>query len=139
MRNVIYSFSWVNDPSSKFNLTVLVFQALRIFINNELDNIGKFMESLAKFCPEKFEPLCIFIGFHSLEHDAIKKSLRVWDRKQIKYVEKNLKPDWSEVKENNPSRSAKLFSWKVMKNAKVNSSPPDKEWNTQKNAVNFML
>jgi len=96
------------------------------------------MKSLAKISPAKFEPLCIFIGFHSLEHEAIKKSLRVWDRKQVKFVQKNLTPDWSEIKQNNPSRSAKLFSWKIV-HPKPESTSLEDGQNDKMNAVRFSL
>lgn len=121
LKETVYGLPWLSTESAKFKLLILVFQALRIFVNGELDNIDKFVRSLSSLSPSKFETLCIFIGFHSLEHNAIKLSKSIWDPSLTKYVVKNKKPSTREIEENRASRSARLFAWNVSFKNKLES------------------
>ncbi|MEK7615994.1 MAG: 16S rRNA (cytosine(1402)-N(4))-methyltransferase RsmH [Patescibacteria group bacterium] len=68
------------------------FQALRIAVNHELENLQKGLEGALKIAP-----LVAVITFHSLEDRIVKK-----------YTKKKIKPSWEEIKQNRRARSAKL-------------------------------
>ncbi len=81
------------------------FQALRIEVNKELENLERFL----CFIPELLSPgarLCV-ISFHSLEDRIIKIFLR--NNKDFKTLTKKpIIPSYGEVKTNPRARSAKL-------------------------------
>ncbi len=82
-----------------------VFQALRIAVNGELDNLKKFLDVFDKYLVEGGR--CCIISFHSLEDRMVKRSflekagIRVLTRKPIR-------PGRAEVIENPRARSARL-------------------------------
>ena len=85
-----------------------VFQALRIFVNKEL-------EVLEKMIPQAIENLSVggrlaIITFHSLEDRIVKHTFRDFDKKkQVKLLQrKPFIPTDDEIKVNPRSRSAKL-------------------------------
>ena len=85
-----------------------VFQALRIAVNGELENLKKFLEVFDKYLATGAR--CAVISFHSLEDRLVKRAFRekaagggvtILTRKPVR-------ADRSEVLENPRSRSAKL-------------------------------
>ena len=81
------------------------FQALRIEVNNELENLKKFLQSAPNWL-EKNGLICI-ISFHSLEDRLIKLSFK--DDERLESINKKpLQASEEEIKENPRSRSAKL-------------------------------
>jgi 16S rRNA (cytosine1402-N4)-methyltransferase len=84
------------------------FQALRIFVNRELDEIKALMEA----APALLKPSgrLVVISFHSLEDRIAKDSLREGARQKIWEVltKKPVTPDEEEMEHNPRSRSAKL-------------------------------
>jgi 16S rRNA (cytosine1402-N4)-methyltransferase len=84
------------------------FQALRIFVNRELDEIKALMEA----APALLKPSgrLVVISFHSLEDRIAKDSLRDGARQKIWEVltKKPVTPDEEEMENNPRSRSAKL-------------------------------
>ncbi|HSW48248.1 MAG TPA: 16S rRNA (cytosine(1402)-N(4))-methyltransferase RsmH [Candidatus Saccharimonadales bacterium] len=97
-------------PSNNFkiNPATKVFQALRIAVNDEFNNLR---ESL----PKAFELLethgrLSVIAFHSLEDRIVKQQFRKWDKNGLGQVitKKPIVPSDEEIKTNNRSRSAKL-------------------------------
>lgn len=85
-----------------------VFQALRIYVNNELENLENFIP-LAIECLNKTGRLLI-ISFHSLEDRIIKNIMKDFEKKGIGFCvnKKPLVPTEQEKKDNISSRSAKL-------------------------------
>jgi 16S rRNA (cytosine1402-N4)-methyltransferase len=84
------------------------FQALRIFVNRELDEIRALLEA----APTLLKPSgrLVVISFHSLEDRIAKDSLRDGARQKIWEVltKKPVTPDEEEMENNPRSRSAKL-------------------------------
>ncbi|MBI1838812.1 MAG: 16S rRNA (cytosine(1402)-N(4))-methyltransferase RsmH [Candidatus Colwellbacteria bacterium] len=99
-------------PSSyargRINPATKVFQAIRVYINSELENL----ESILKNLEDIVKPggVAIFIAFHSLEDRLIKNYLK--NMKNSGVVEIILKkpviPEQEEISSNPRSRSAKL-------------------------------
>lgn len=83
-------------------------QALRMYVNSELDEIAALLESM----PALLEPgaRAVFITFHSLEDRPVKRAIQAWRQQGLaetltKHV---VTPDDDELRRNPASRSAKL-------------------------------
>jgi 16S rRNA (cytosine1402-N4)-methyltransferase len=89
----------------KIHVATRVFQALRIAVNKELDNLNTILDLI----PEILKPggkVCI-ITFHSLEDRLVKRKLK--DNPQLQVLTKKpVTPGPEEIKTNPRSRSAKL-------------------------------
>lgn len=85
-----------------------VFQALRIAVNHELDNIRSFLPVAADSLRSGGRLVCI--TFHSLEDRMVKRFMQEKERTgQYKVITKKpIVPTEEEIKANKPSRSAKL-------------------------------
>jgi 16S rRNA (cytosine1402-N4)-methyltransferase len=98
------------DPATK------TFQALRIKVNDELENLKKGLETGWSFL-KKGGRICV-ISFHSLEDRIVKESFRKWERKgedglgtgavMRVITPKPITPSEEERRRNPRSRSAKL-------------------------------
>jgi 16S rRNA (cytosine1402-N4)-methyltransferase len=92
------------DPATR------TFQALRIWVNRELDGLDRFLESAARRL--RAGARIAVITFHSLEDRIVKHTLRGLDRRESAVLEvltkKPVVPGDDEVKRNPRSRSAKL-------------------------------
>ncbi|OGZ33807.1 MAG: 16S rRNA (cytosine(1402)-N(4))-methyltransferase [Candidatus Portnoybacteria bacterium RBG_19FT_COMBO_36_7] len=92
----------------RLNPATKVFQALRIAVNDELNNLSKFL-SQAVDVLDKGGRL-IIISFHSLEDRIVKKIFK--EKEQVNLIKiltkKNIRPLFEEVASNPRSRSAKL-------------------------------
>jgi len=92
----------------KIHPATRTFQALRIYVNTELDELSKFLE----FGPEllSVNARLVIISYHSLEDRLVKRAFRSWGTKAgFKVLTKRIViPDDDEIKNNPRSRSAKL-------------------------------
>jgi 16S rRNA (cytosine1402-N4)-methyltransferase len=91
------------DPATR------TFQALRIWVNRELEGLGQFLESVVRRL--RAGARLAVISFHSLEDRIVKHTLRALDRRDaiVKVLTKRpLVPGDDEVQRNPRARSAKL-------------------------------
>lgn len=88
------------------------FQALRIAVNDELKNL---QESLEKAVEIIHEGRIVVISFHSLEDRIVKQFFKINKLKGIGKIltKKPLTPSEEEIRENPPSRSAKLRALEI--------------------------
>ncbi len=84
-----------------------VFQALRIAVNGELDNLKKFLDSFDKYLGPGGR--CAVISFHSLEDRLVKRAFKAKALEGMRLVTKKpLRAARAEVLANPRARSAKL-------------------------------
>jgi 16S rRNA (cytosine1402-N4)-methyltransferase len=91
------------DPATR------TFQALRIWVNRELEGLDRFIESAAERL--RVTARLVIITFHSLEDRIVKHTLRALDRggAGMKVLTKKpLVPGEDEISRNPRARSAKL-------------------------------
>jgi len=90
-----------------------VFQALRIFVNQEIQELENLLKSLGKF---NHKSLIIFVSYHSLEDRIVKKTFRQWqENNHGKILTKHpLTPTEEEISKNYKSRSAKLRAFSIL-------------------------
>ncbi|HMK77882.1 MAG TPA: 16S rRNA (cytosine(1402)-N(4))-methyltransferase RsmH [Thermodesulfobacteriota bacterium] len=90
------------DPATR------TFQALRIRVNEELENLQKILETGWKIL-KKGGRMCV-ISFHSLEDRMVKETFRALEKqeKMVILTKKPVTPSEEEQKRNPRSRSAKL-------------------------------
>ncbi len=85
-------------PATKF------FQAIRIEVNQELEELKNFLEKVFNYL--YFNGLITVITFHSIEDRIVKLKFKQVNAKIL--TKKPVIPDYKEIKENPRSRSAKL-------------------------------
>jgi 16S rRNA (cytosine1402-N4)-methyltransferase len=92
------------DPATR------TFQALRIWVNRELDGLDRFLEAAARRL--QVGARMVIITFHSLEDRIVKHTLRALAHGESAVLKvltkKPVSPDEDEVRRNPRSRSAKL-------------------------------
>jgi len=94
------------NPHKRIHPATKVFQALRIYVNKELDNINLFLPAAVNFLKPNGRLVCI--SFHSLEDRIVKNFIRNNSTLLENLTHKPIVPTNKEVEENNSSRSAKL-------------------------------
>lgn len=97
----------VIPKNGKFNPATKIFQALRIEVNKELQQIESLLNQSSELLNPEGTLACI--SFHSLE-DGLVKKFYMDHKKEFTIVgpDKIILPSQSEIKENPASRSAKL-------------------------------
>jgi len=98
----------MNQAERRIHPATLTFQALRIFVNHELDDLRQLLEA----APQLLEPggRLVIISFHSLEDRIVKDAMREGAR-QGQYrllTKKPVTPSEDEIASNPRARSAKL-------------------------------
>jgi len=121
---------------SKINPATKAFQAIRIFVNKELDNLEKTILNLDSLLV--ISGRLVFVSFHSLEDSIVKKYLQTNSKPKIAYskyhqepndestnyvykllTNKALTPSQSELNNNISSRSAKFRAAIKIKERKI--------------------
>ena len=95
-----------SHPGRRIHPATRVFQAIRIFVNKELDNIELFMKNILSFIKPDGHLACI--SFHSLEDRLVKSFIRDNEMLLSAITRKPIIPTEEEIAVNSPSRSAKL-------------------------------
>ena len=98
--------SWYQHKKIQF--ATRTFQALRIVVNNELDNLEKALPQILELLEK--EGRVVIISFHSLEDRIVKNFFREKKKEGLLKIltKKPISPSQIEVKVNPRSRSAKL-------------------------------
>ena len=88
------------------------FQALRIYVNSELQNLSEFLDKIPKF--SKSGTTVGVISFHSLEDRIVKNTFRHWKSNRLGEIltKKPIRPDFTEIQLNPRARSAKLRAFR---------------------------
>jgi 16S rRNA (cytosine1402-N4)-methyltransferase len=104
LRNIILSVKWKKgktDPSTK------IFQALRIYVNDELGSLKELLNSIPLLLNKNSRS--VFLTYHSLEDRIVKTAFKNFNRQGFKIVNKKvIVASQKEIKENPRSRSAKM-------------------------------
>ncbi|MBS8121808.1 16S rRNA (cytosine(1402)-N(4))-methyltransferase RsmH [Candidatus Vampirococcus lugosii] len=86
----------------------VVFQCVRIVVNNELGHLEKFLDNFGSYLNSGGK--CFIITYHSIEDRIVKYKFK--DKSRIGNFQlinkKVIKPSYQEIQKNNASRSAKL-------------------------------
>lgn len=112
LENIIFHNSDKSKKYGKINPATLIFQAIRIEVNDELNILKKSIENI-KYILKKYG-IVVIISYHSLEDRIVKRFFK--DNEKTKNKDgifkllnsKVLKPTNEEIKLNIASRSAKL-------------------------------
>ncbi len=103
------------NKRQKIHPATRVFQALRIYVNKELDNIRSFLAATKDILPEGGKLVCI--SFHSLEDGLVKDFIRenpcVVGKGFEKLTKKVVSPSEEEIEANPSSRCARLRAAQV--------------------------
>jgi len=98
----------INSQERRTHPATRVFQAIRIYVNRELEDL----QSLLEAAPGVLRPggRLVVISFHSLEDRIVKESLREGARQGIwrLLTKKPLTAEWAEIDRNPRARSAKM-------------------------------
>jgi 16S rRNA (cytosine1402-N4)-methyltransferase len=104
LQNIILSVKWKKgktDPSTK------IFQALRIYVNDELGSLKELLNSIPLLLNKNSRS--VFLTYHSLEDRIVKTAFKNFNRQGFKIVNKKvIVASQKEIKENPRSRSAKM-------------------------------
>lgn len=89
----------------------VVFQAIRIEVNQEMSNVKDFLSKVHQAL--KKDGILIVLTYHSVEDRTVKNYYRYEDSQHMSALTKHaIKPTYQEVKQNLPSRSAKMRIYK---------------------------
>ncbi|HXN54593.1 MAG TPA: 16S rRNA (cytosine(1402)-N(4))-methyltransferase RsmH [Mycoplasmatales bacterium] len=86
-----------------------IFQALRIKINNELENLNNALSSAIDLLSD--DSSIVIISYHSLEDRLVKKFFKRISEEQVNlfsFSKKPITPNEGEIRDNNKARSAKM-------------------------------
>ena len=112
LENIIFHSTKKEKRYGSIHPATLVFQAIRIEVNDELNILKKALENLPKILD--FGGRVVFMSYHSLEDRIVKQYLKSNEKTKnsdgiFKLVNKHIiTPSEAEIKNNPPSRSAKV-------------------------------
>ncbi|MDI6861095.1 MAG: 16S rRNA (cytosine(1402)-N(4))-methyltransferase RsmH [Caldisericia bacterium] len=92
----------------KIHPATTIFQALRIYVNRELDNLRDFLLIFSDYL--NIGGIAEIISYHSLEDRMVKRTFKELEEMEVVKIltKKVITPTKEEIKENRRSRSAKL-------------------------------
>ena len=105
-----------NYERGRINPATRTFQALRIYVNEELENLSKVLKNLDKIV--KIKGRIAIISFHSLEDRLVKNCFKQMAKEKMAelLVKKPITASEEEIRANPRSRSAKLRGIKLINN-----------------------
>ncbi|HBS48191.1 TPA: 16S rRNA (cytosine(1402)-N(4))-methyltransferase [Candidatus Dependentiae bacterium] len=96
----------INSKNYRIHPATKTFQALRIYVNKELENIELFLPATLHFLNNEGRLACI--SFHSLEDRIVKNFIKENSAKLLNLTPKPITASDEEIEQNRSSRSAKL-------------------------------
>lgn len=105
---VIHQALGPRRAKSRIHPATRIFQALRIAVNRELDELEKFLSHAPAWLESQGR--LVVLSYHSLEDRLVKQRFLEWDRAGVmrRLTKKPLTPSDAEVKRNPRARAAKL-------------------------------
>jgi 16S rRNA (cytosine1402-N4)-methyltransferase len=104
LHNIILSVKWKKgktDPATK------VFQALRIYVNDELGSLKELLNAIPQILDNNARS--VFLTYHSLEDRIVKTAFKEFNKQGLKIINKKvITASQEEIKQNPRSRSAKM-------------------------------
>lgn len=104
LHNIILSVKWKKgkiDPATK------VFQALRIYVNDELGSLKELLNAIPQILENNARS--VFLTYHSLEDRIVKMAFKEFNKQGLKIINKKvITASPEEIKQNPRSRSAKM-------------------------------
>ena len=102
----------VKKHKGRINPATKIFRALRIAVNDELENLKIILNKTPNVIKE--DGIIAVATFHSLEDRIVKNIFKEWERNGIgvRVNKKVIKPSYEEIKNNRRARSAKLRVFK---------------------------
>lgn len=100
-----------------------VFQALRIYVNDELGELESGLLALEKLASK--DAVVIVVSYHSLEDRIVKHTFRAWEKERRKgcvLTKHPVLPDPEETERNFKARSAKLRAFRFSPNKRQGKS-----------------
>jgi len=97
-----------NYEKGRIHPATRIFQALRIYVNNELGNLSKILSKLEDILKPKGR--AVIISYHSLEDRIVKQQFKLLEKegKAKILTKKPIRASEEEIRQNPRSRSAKL-------------------------------
>ena len=90
-----------------------VFQALRVYVNNELGELEAALASIKKIAAPG--AIVVIVSYHSLEDRIVKHAFRAWEKEKkwgVVLTKRPTLPDTEEIEKNYKARSAKLRAFR---------------------------
>jgi len=104
LRDIVCKIKW---KKNKINPATKIFQALRIYVNDELRSLKQMIDSAAGIL--NVSARIVILTYHSLEDRIVKQKFKDLSEKNFNIVNKKvITASFSEIKDNPRSRSAKM-------------------------------
>ena len=104
LHNIILSVKW---KKGKIDHATKVFQALRIYVNDELGSLKTLLNSIPQILNNNTRS--VFLTYHSLEDRIVKTAFKDFNKQGLKIINKKvITASQNEILQNPRSRSAKM-------------------------------
>jgi 16S rRNA (cytosine1402-N4)-methyltransferase len=114
LREIVEQLDGSRLKKGRVHPAARVFQALRIFVNKELEGVDRFLEKLPDFLNKGAR--IAYLTYHSIEDRIVKRSLKsLQERGRVRILKPfPMFPRPEEILENLASRSAKLRAAEIL-------------------------
>jgi len=112
LADIIRHYYQTNSITTKIDPSTKVFMALRIYVNQEFENLKSALKQTLEILPSK--AIVAVISFHSGEDRIVKQFIRQNSTKIANLTPKAILPKQAEIQTNPLSRSAVLRSYRII-------------------------